>query len=269
MDGTRFPDSDIFRNGSFTSLALRSRISRGHRPVVDSSKMMQQLDIIADGRQWENSSDTLQPVYLKTTIPLDNDRRVDSKLLASLGALAFPVEILEPVYWNLDIQSLTNLRSLHGHLHAALDGFPPYQAIVKHAPNVLRAILTFRLGPYISLLQLFDHLWSWKCSKCVNFGIYLNLLRCERMCYVCLKWCVQYRPLPFPQAMSIFDLPDESCLDGLPAAWTLPGLYPLWRNSGPNHRPRQRCETHYPVMDPSVVEQVAIKVHGKQAYDKK
>ena len=69
-------------------------------------------------------------------------------------------------------------------LTEVVDSVPQYAAIVKHCPNLLRAILSIGARGY-SCATLYRTLCTTRCSACSFFGDHLYLIDCRRVCYMC------------------------------------------------------------------------------------
>ncbi|KAL3418203.1 F-box domain-containing protein [Phlyctema vagabunda] len=119
--------------------------------------------------------------------PLDNGRHKPRNLEeSSIGIFgSLPPELFNAVLANVDIASLTTMRTTSWAIRATIDDMASYKAIFKHAPHTLRAVLSLKIGSSITCQQLFDQLCRQKCTTCNNFGAFLYLLTCERVCFFC------------------------------------------------------------------------------------
>jgi hypothetical protein len=166
----------------------------------------------------------LEPVNLERGCPLDNGRH-DKQHSATLGALeALPVELLQIVLLDLDLQSLTLLRHVNRRARFTIDTLWQYSEIIRYAPNSLRAALSINVGTSISCRQLHTNLCSQECIACGRFGAFLYLLTCSRVCYVCLVEDPRFLPLTPKHARVAFGLSSNE-ISKLNTAITLPGKY--------------------------------------------
>lgn len=172
----------------------------------------------------------LDPVALERCCPLDNGRHNDLHVIPqdssfSLGSLdTLPVEVLCGILLDLDLQSLTVLRSVNRRARFTVDTLPQYNDIVTHAPSSIRAALSINVSPWISCRQLHKELCSQKCAACGFFGAFLYLLSCSRICYICLKEDSRFLPMTPANARVAFGIKHHG-LSQLPIALSLPGRY--------------------------------------------
>lgn len=76
-----------------------------------------------------------------------NGKHEDGIEKATIGDLGeFPVELQAVMFSHLDLQGLTAMRSVSKYSRAIVTAHPLYKTILKHAANVLRAILSVRIG---------------------------------------------------------------------------------------------------------------------------
>lgn len=86
---------------------------------------------------------------LATGIPLDNGRvMLPSRSSPSSLFDKLPLEIRRRVLDDVDLESLTILRSLSSHLRNDIDGLPKYAFIVKNASTTLRGVLVTGSGSH-------------------------------------------------------------------------------------------------------------------------
>jgi hypothetical protein len=133
----------------------------------------------------------LDPEMLEDTCPLDNGRHGEGGVLLaalSIGTLnILPLEILQNILVDeLDLASLTNLRSVSRGFRSTLDSLPQYNAIISHAPSSIRALLSLEIASFFPCKALYRVLCEEKCAFCGDFGANLYLLTCNRVCYQCL-----------------------------------------------------------------------------------
>ncbi|KAH7333252.1 hypothetical protein BKA65DRAFT_459953 [Rhexocercosporidium sp. MPI-PUGE-AT-0058] len=167
----------------------------------------------------------LEPVDLERGCPLDNgrlDKQHDTTTLGTLETL--PVELLQTILLDLDLQSLTSLRRVNRRARLAIDMLWQYNEIITYASNCLRAALSINVSTSISCRQLHTELCSQECVTCGRFGAFLYLLTCSRVCYVCLVEDPRFLPLTPKHARRAFGLSSYET-GKLLTATTLPGIY--------------------------------------------
>lgn len=109
-------------------------------------------------------------------VPLDNAHAIAPTQRPPSSVLdRLPVEILRMMFLDMDLQSLTILRSLGSRFRAVIDGLPEYAAIVRHAESTFRAILATEMGDYLSLRKMMHILQDRVCHMCDDFGERLYL----------------------------------------------------------------------------------------------
>lgn len=149
---------------------------------------------------------TLDDAQLETRCPLDNGRHVDASVTVrySAGQLdQLPAELLIQVLLQIDIPSLTHFRRVNRRAMELVDSVPQYAALIKHCPNIIRAILSIQADAF-DCATLFRTLSTTRCSTCKRFGDHLYLIDCRRVCYFCFTRRLEYFPLTIGQASSFF-----------------------------------------------------------------
>ncbi|KFA71054.1 hypothetical protein S40288_05533 [Stachybotrys chartarum IBT 40288] len=121
---------------------------------------------------------------------------------ASLGVLdTLPIELLRDILVQLD-----------------------YRAIALHASNAPRGILAIQTGRWITCERLFDKLCTAECERCGDFGGYLYIIICSRVCFLCLSHGKRFLPLRPSHARRKFGL-DKAMVATLPRMRVKPGIY--------------------------------------------
>ncbi|KAH9218306.1 hypothetical protein DL95DRAFT_385715 [Leptodontidium sp. 2 PMI_412] len=109
---------------------------------------------------------TLDEAQLATRCPLDNGRRSITPVHPSIGNLdKLPVEILTQVLMYTDVPSITRFRRVNSLAMLLVDSVPKYAAIIKHCPNIIRAILSIEADGF-NCNVLYATLSSTRCSTC-------------------------------------------------------------------------------------------------------
>ncbi|KAL7938666.1 hypothetical protein V8C35DRAFT_84860 [Trichoderma chlorosporum] len=166
---------------------------------------------------------TLDDARLESRCPLDNGRHHgESKhLVGKLDLL--PLELITKILLTLDIPSLTAFRQINRRAMSLVDSLRQYRAIFDHCPNVLRAIVSID-AKHFDCTTLFDTLSTTKCATCDNFGCYLYLITCKRVCYSCFTTNALYFPVSLALATKHTGLARRE-LKCLPHISSLPGRY--------------------------------------------
>ncbi|TRX94855.1 hypothetical protein FHL15_004316 [Xylaria flabelliformis] len=166
---------------------------------------------------------TLDDADLETRCPLDNGQHLIPPQ-DSLGQLdMLPLELLSCIFLALDLPSLTVFRRVNRCAMGLIDSLHQYQMVLKHCPNVLRAIISID-ARYFDFRTLYKTLSSTKCEACDRFGGYLYLITCERVCYFCFTLNPDYFPMPATRAAKYLGLPRKE-IKHLPHILSLPGKY--------------------------------------------
>ncbi|KAG6106238.1 hypothetical protein E4U13_007535, partial [Claviceps humidiphila] len=116
---------------------------------------------------------------------------------------------------NLDIPSLTDLRRVNRRAMDIVDSVPQYAALIKHCPNIVRAILSIKADAF-DCNVLYKTLSTFSCSTCECFGDHLYLIDCRRVCYHCFTERLESFPLTVGRASKLvthdmIHLPGEYC----------------------------------------------------------
>ncbi|KAI5465235.1 hypothetical protein BGZ63DRAFT_478851 [Mariannaea sp. PMI_226] len=144
---------------------------------------------------------------------------------ASLGDLGrLPSEILQEILIQTDLQSLLHFRISNGRALEFVDSIPKFKAITSYARNALQGIISIKTGSWITSRTLFEKLCTPDCEECGDFGAYLYLITCKRVCFLCLTQDKQYLPLRTRQASQKFGLEIET-IKALPCMRVIPGIY--------------------------------------------
>ena len=166
-----------------------------------------------------------------------------------------PLELLTAILVEeLDLATLTHLRSISRGMRDLVSSLPQYNAIVTHASASLRASLSLKITSWTSCRVLYETLCSPNCS-CGTFGAYLYLPTYQRVCYHCFTTSIVYAPLTPSLARARFALTSRN-LANVPTIRSLPGNYRLSTGFGNWDRKRIR------LMDMWAVGEVALTVHG-------
>lgn len=191
---------------------------------------------------------TLDDAQLVTRCPLDNGRSTDASIPVrySAGQLdQLPAELLIQVLLYTDLLSLTRFRRVNRRAMELVDSVPQYAAIIKHCPNIIRAILSIHADAF-DCDVLYATLTTTRCSTCERFGDHLYLIDCRRVCYFCFTRRPEYFPLTIGLASSCFTPAGTQQRNSItsrqhlraanpPSVLSLPGRYcTAWASEGGN-----------------------------------
>lgn len=194
---------------------------------------------------------TLDDNLLDTRPSSENPIRQEP--MARAGALdVLPLELLHEVLAQLDLRSLTYFRLVSRRASGLVDSLPEYSDIAKHASNALRGILAIGTGPYINCTTLHGSLCTARCEQCGDFGGYLYLLTCKRVCFLCLSKTEVFLPLAPSHACRKFGL-DRHHIESLPRMMVVPGTY------SPN---RKKIASSATLVDYEHARLAGINLHG-------
>lgn len=142
--------------------------------------------------------------------------------LGTLGVL--PPEVLHLILDQLDVSTIAMFRQANRQAVDAVSSLPSYEAITKFAPNILRSYKIIRSGHSITCAQIYDELCQPACQKCGDFGGYLYLLTCVRVCFLCVSEDTAFLPLRPRQVCRKYGL-DRETVHTLPKMRTREGVY--------------------------------------------
>lgn len=199
----------------------------------------------------------LEPQTLEKFCPLDNDRLQESEISdQSLGLFALlPLEILVAIFVDdVDLGTLTKVRSVSQGMRRMVSKLPQYNTIATYAPASLRASLALETAQWTSCRVLYETLCSPTCS-CGAFGAFLYLPTYQRVCYHCFTTNMMFLPLTPSLARAKFAVTSRN-LANVPTVRSLHGNYRLSKSFGNWDRKRVR------LIDFCAVGQVALTVHG-------
>ncbi|KAI1429087.1 hypothetical protein F5Y12DRAFT_591485 [Xylaria sp. FL1777] len=173
---------------------------------------------------------------------------------SSLGLLGIlPTELLFNVLEFLDFPSLFRLMRVSLSWKIVVEALPAYAALRKHVPWELNTLGYTGVIKYYTVSALYGVLLSQKCVSCFEFGGFLFLPTCERICFACLLHNQAYWMFTIEMAQECFLLTDKHA-HTLPTLRVIPGAYFV----GEQHTQR------WPISLVSVkqAKQLANKVHG-------
>lgn len=170
-----------------------------------------------------------------------------------LGVLdRLPLEIIHLTLLQLDMESLSDFRRVNKRARLITESIPQYKRILVHAPTAVRGCLNIKTARFFSCRDLYEKLSTAECDSCGDFGGYLYLVTCRRVCFLCFTEKPDYLPILRKDAIRKFGLRSEH-LASLPCMKSFPGCY----------SPRElKCRQRQTLFDYSSARQAGIAVHG-------
>ncbi|KAK2616686.1 hypothetical protein QQS21_000298 [Conoideocrella luteorostrata] len=174
---------------------------------------------------------------------------------SSLGQLdKLPTEILFLTFNLLDFRSLSRVLRLSLRGKSIIETLPVYQLIMRHAPALLSALGQTRLIGLHSSQLILHTLRSDQCVSCFEFGGFIFLPTCERICFTCLHENIAFWMISRPVAKKCFCLTEKQ-LKAVPIMHSIPGSYSV--GTPPASRSRV-----YRLVSVKQAKQMAIELHG-------
>lgn len=173
---------------------------------------------------------------------------------SSLGQLdLLPAEILLEVLKLADFQSLSRLSrtSLRG--KDVVEALRLYREVMRYYPKLLAALGKTHLLRHHSSSLVRQVLSEQKCASCLDFGGFLFLPTCERVCFECLSKNFAFHLAKVSFAKKWFALTSEQ-LRRIPIMQSIPGRYRVTFTA-------KHSQPHKLVSVKQLL-QLAIDVHG-------
>ncbi|KAL3442960.1 hypothetical protein BJX65DRAFT_298597 [Aspergillus insuetus] len=152
-----------------------------------------------------------------------------------------PLELLSMIFTELDPHSLMNVRRVNKLAYLSVQSVPQLRMIVKYAPTVLR--------------NLHDKLYTTACETCGDYGGYLYLITCRRVCYLCFTQEQSYLPLLQVDVMRKFALRPEH-VASLPKIKSIPGYY---------SDARYKMSKRFTLFDHDAARETGLALYGSEA----
>jgi len=157
--------------------------------------------------------------------------------LHSLGQIdTLPLELLCQVLLELDVPTLTAFRRVNRQALTVVDSIPQYRRVFQHCSHLLQAIVVSGANSF-NFNKLYTCLSTSHCTNCAEFGGYLYLINCQRICFFCLDRNKVYLPVEESSAIGIGFKKD--LLEQLPHIVSLSGRYNYF-----NRRSRRRVKLY-------------------------
>lgn len=101
------------------------------------------------------------------------------------------------IFLQLDPSSLIRLRRVNRATANLLDnlGSDWYRAVTEHGRTAAQAIHATYLDEMITVKMLYDTMCTRDCERCGDFGGFIYLLTCQRVCFACFTSDWRYLPL--------------------------------------------------------------------------
>ena len=195
---------------------------------------------------------------LERHCPLDNGRH-DGVALSSqnidptLGNLdMLPLELCTDILLGLDLQSLTQFRTINRRARFVVDNLPQYRDVITHAPGLIRAALSIQIAPWLSCRALYSALHTKTCSICGDVGAFIYMFTGRRVCYICVMEQPQFLPLTQSHAKHSYGL-NRKALSLVPKILKVPGSYTCFG---------RKSRTREFLFDRQCARQAGIMLHG-------
>ncbi|KAI1148487.1 hypothetical protein F4825DRAFT_433927 [Nemania diffusa] len=173
---------------------------------------------------------------------------------SSLGPLGnLPMELLTTVVEFLDFQSLLRLMRVSLRWKTIVETLPAYLALSTHVQAQLNTLGITGMLKHHAVSALHGALRLQACASCFEFGGFLFLPTCERICFACLLHNQAYWMLSAESAQFCFTL-TEAQVRALPILHAVPGVYFV----GASRTQRAPVE----LVSVKQAKQLADRVHG-------
>ena len=198
-----------------------------------------------------NKDPTLDENLLTDGLPTYSHARQPPK--ADLGVLdKLPLELLHEILAQLDIVTAVALRRANRRALELIESMPEHHAIAKSVPNLIRAFLSIGTGQQITYETLYKKLCMSPCEDCGDFGGYLYLVTCRRVCFLCFNGGKRYLPLRYSHAIRKFGL-NRGIVNALPHMRSIPGKYTM---------SERRVRMRIPLVDFDRAFHAGVALHG-------
>lgn len=173
-----------------------------------------------------------------------------------LGTLdMLPLEIIKLILVDIDISTLMTFHQVNERAAQVIEGMPEYKVIASYAPSAIPAIVSANLGHRINCATFYRKLCLAHCEECGDFGGFIYLLTCTRVCLICLSHNDDYLPLLRSHAVIKFGI-TRPILHKLPQMTSVPGRYTI------NGYKRSQSVT---LVDPKAARDAGVARHGSHA----
>lgn len=174
---------------------------------------------------------TIARDFIRHDCPLDNGRHHQRVLNSAhntsfnLGDLRkLPLEIIQMIFLLLDLQSLTNLRSISWYTRTLVDELPPYIKLLEYVPDALRALLSTGMAIHFNTQDIINALSTQACAGCGQYATLLDLFTASRFCISCVGQSPDTLSITASAAKHQYGLTTRT-MSTLPTLLSLPGQY--------------------------------------------
>ncbi|KAH6956294.1 hypothetical protein DER45DRAFT_566473 [Fusarium avenaceum] len=144
---------------------------------------------------------------------------------SSLGLLdTVPAELLLLILNLLDFQSLSRVSRVCFRGKIIVESLSSYRQVMRHAPKVLTALTKTNLISRYPASFILHTLQTCHCVSCLDFGAFLYLPSCERVCLECLYQNRGLWMMTTATARKCFGLTQRQ-LQNIPIMRSIPGTY--------------------------------------------
>lgn len=172
---------------------------------------------------------------------------------SSLGDLdVFPREVLDLIAVHMDIRSLLSFSLVNRKGKSVFNSCKEFRYFMKHASRIVVAILRTGVDDH-SVLTLCQKLHDGRCVCCGEFGPYLFIPTCQRVCYICMERNPAFWVVPLYEAHGYFGFERHE-------ARQIPSLYSI---PGERHR-RRDCPFRLKVASVRRAKEYSIQLHGPE-----
>lgn len=174
---------------------------------------------------------------------------------SSLGLLdTVPAELLLLILNLLDFQSLSRVSRVCFRGKIIVESLSSYRQVMQHAPKVLTALTKTNLISRYPASFILHTLQTRQCVSCLDFGAFLYLPSCERVCLECLYQNRGLWMITTATARKCFGLTQRQ-LRTIPIMRSIPGTYSV-RTLEKTHR------RIYQLVSVRHAKQLGLDVHG-------
>ncbi|PYI36998.1 hypothetical protein BP00DRAFT_462799 [Aspergillus indologenus CBS 114.80] len=135
--------------------------------------------------------------------------------------ILLPLEIIRMIFLDLDMLTLSHLRSVNKTTQQIIDSLPEYHLLHTHAADTLRLLDLTQCTHHFSLGQLYREFRHPQCRTCGDFGPFLFIPTCTRSCFACNRTHTQYLMAPIKVMFSWYGLSLDNDWHRLPVVHTL------------------------------------------------
>ncbi|RAK81775.1 uncharacterized protein BO72DRAFT_524188 [Aspergillus fijiensis CBS 313.89] len=135
--------------------------------------------------------------------------------------ILLPLEIIRMILLDLDMLSLSHLRSVNKTTKQIIDSLPEYHLLHTHAADILRLLDLTQCTHHFSLGQLYQEPRHPRCRTCGDFGPFLYIPTCSCSCFACRRTHRQYCMAPIEAVFQRYGLSLDNDWHRLPVIRTL------------------------------------------------